>query len=109
MSRSRPLEGPTSVAESTNGTRPEHNPMVRNLGNKTSLRAAIDAMCAHCMGCSTDEIEPGFRDDIRNCSAPGCPLWNFRPFQTKEKGTAPTVPSEIVSPLKDTASDYIKQ
>lgn len=109
MTASRPQEGPTSAVESTNGTQPDQNPVRRNLGNTKSFRKAINAMCSHCVGCTADEIEPGFRDDIRSCSAPACPLWNFRPFQAKEKGTALTVPSEIVSPLKDTANDYIKQ
>jgi hypothetical protein len=56
---------------------------------KKSRKAAIDAMCAHCMGCTAKEqgyraedwIEPGFREQIRTCSAPGCPLWEFRPFR----------------------------
>lgn len=56
---------------------------------KRSRAAAIDAMCAHCMGCTAKEqgarnkdwTHPGFRKEIRNCSAPHCPLFEFRPFQ----------------------------
>ena len=56
---------------------------------KKSRQAAINAMCAHCMGCTAKEqgfreedwIEPGFRMQIRNCSSQGCSLWEFRPFR----------------------------
>jgi len=41
-------------------------------------------MCAHCMGCTKDHIEPGFRECIRNCTAPSCPLYFYRPYQDKE-------------------------
>lgn len=74
-------DAPGSALDSTIATRPEHNPIVRNIGNSKSLRAAIDAQCAHCMGCTADHIEPGFRESIRDCSAPACPLFNFRPYQ----------------------------
>jgi len=56
---------------------------------KISRKAANDAMCAHCVGCTAKEqgfqqedwIEPGFREQIRNCSSFGCPLRPFRPYQ----------------------------
>ena len=69
------------------------NPVSRHhallASGKRSMRAAIDAMCAHCMGCTAKEqglgeddwIEPGFRKSIRNCTSPGCPLRGLRPFQ----------------------------
>ena len=76
-------EGPNKEPESTISTRPIHNPYVRNIGNSTSLRRALDAMCAHCMGCTEDHLEPGFRHDIRDCSSKTCPLWRFRPYQKK--------------------------
>ncbi|WP_191621423.1 hypothetical protein [Marinihelvus fidelis] len=74
----------------------EDNPVSRNLAlisqGKRSMRAAINAMCAHCVGCTAsdqgeafeDWIEPGFRKEIRQCSAFHCALWVFRPFQRKE-------------------------
>lgn len=74
-------EAPSSALDSTISARPEYNPVVRNIGNSKSLRGALDAMCAHCMGCTADHIEPGFRESIRDCSAPACPLWQFRPYQ----------------------------
>jgi hypothetical protein len=56
---------------------------------KKLRQAAMNAMCAHCMGCTAKEqgfreedwIEPGFRKQIRNCSSFGCPLRPFRPYQ----------------------------
>ena len=80
-------EGPISELDSTILVKPKatpnHNPYDRNLGNTTSLRTALNAMCAHCMGCTEGYMEPGFREEIRNCTAPKCPLWHFRPYQQK--------------------------
>lgn len=44
---------------------------------------AIKAMCAHCMGCNIDHMEPGFRESVRECAATSCPLHSFRPYQVK--------------------------
>jgi hypothetical protein len=81
------------VSSSPNTNAPVNNPVKRYYVNEStsSRKAAIDAMCASCMGCSASEqgarfddwIEPGFRDQIRNCSAPHCPLHSFRPYQEK--------------------------
>ena len=51
---------------------------------KPTRGKAIKAMCAHCMGCTRDHIEPGFRECIRNCTSIGCPLHLYRPYQKKE-------------------------
>ncbi len=71
------------------------NPVSRHFAlltnGKRSLRAAVNAMCGHCMGCKAKEqgyseedwIEPGFRKQIRTCSAHACPLWEFRPYQSR--------------------------
>ena len=64
------------------------NPVRRNC-LKTTRKKAIDAMCAHCMGCSsslqgdgyTNYLEPGFRGFITHCTARGCPLYPWRPFK----------------------------
>ena len=42
---------------------------------KASPRLCIKVMCLQC--CWMDE------DAIRECSAPACPLWDFRPYQRK--------------------------
>lgn len=45
--------------------------------NPTSLRLAVNAMCYQCMG-KTKVVE-----DIRNCTAKECALYNVRPYQEK--------------------------
>lgn len=62
---------------------PQHNPVAKiaGKGNTGSLRAHINAMCAHCMGCTAEHMERGFRAQIRACTAPACPLWPVRPYQ----------------------------
>jgi hypothetical protein len=40
-----------------------------------SPRSAIKAQCLECLGFNTD--------DIRHCTAPACPLFNYRPFQKR--------------------------
>jgi hypothetical protein len=68
---------------------PEHNPIKRFYAKPTWKNAVI-AQCAYCMGCSAreqgngfeDHLEPTFAKQIRNCSAPHCPLFKFRPFQS---------------------------
>ena len=63
----------------------EHNPITRLADTKKhSLRAHINAMCAHCMGCTAEGINPGFRTEIRACSAPQCPLHKVRPYQEQK-------------------------
>jgi len=58
----------------------ETNPIARFRANPTR-KSAIHAMCAHCMGCTVDSLEAGFRADIRDCASKDCPLYDFRPFQ----------------------------
>ena len=63
----------------------EANPVSRVYGsNSKSLRDRIDAMCAHCMGCTHDPREPGFLQAVRGCTAPDCPLYPVRPYQKTE-------------------------
>lgn len=59
---------------------PETNPMAKFAEKPTRVNA-IKAMCAHCMGCTYRETEPGFRQLIRDCVSTGCPLHRFRPYQ----------------------------
>lgn len=59
------------------------NPLIK--AQETPTRGnAIKAMCSHCMGCTEDFISENYRADIRNCTAPKCPLYPFRPFQRKQ-------------------------
>ena len=61
----------------------QNNLFVKNIGNRSSLRMAINAQCAHCMGCTADHMEPDYRNSIRNCTSNQCPLWHFRPYREK--------------------------
>ena len=49
---------------------------VEKLCSSRSLRAAVDLFCVECMGCSE-----GYVKEIRFCTAPLCPLFEFRPYQ----------------------------
>lgn len=40
---------------------------------RKSMRAALKAQCLECVNWE--------RSEIRNCSALGCPLWAYRPYQ----------------------------
>jgi len=60
----------------------EYNPIVQ-LQQKGTYKAAVKAKCAECMGCTAEEMEPGFREAISNCSAYTCPLLAYRPYQKK--------------------------
>lgn len=44
--------------------------------DKKSLRKSINYMCVQCMG-----NESGVNNDIRNCTAKNCPLYEVRPYQ----------------------------
>lgn len=59
----------------------ESNPIRRFQANP-GRTLAIHAMCASCMGCDENHMEPGFRANIRECTTVKCPLHNYRPFQT---------------------------
>ena len=74
------------ILPETKPSAPEHNPIIRARAKPNSLRAAVNAMCAACMGCTEQMIEPGFRNEIRDCSSRDCPLWAKRPYQTKCEG-----------------------
>ena len=74
----------------TEDKKPEFNP-IKAYYAKPTRKYAINAKCAECMGCEADEqgygredhLERGFRGEIRNCTAPACPLYDFRPYQGK--------------------------
>ena len=51
-----------------------HNLVERFFSLVPSRKRAIDAKCAECMGCTKDHLEEGFKNEIRFCTAPHCPL-----------------------------------
>ncbi len=57
------------------------NPIEKSRRNPKSLRLAINAMCAYCMGCP----DPGWKGQIRDCTATSCPLHPQRPYQTNDE------------------------
>jgi len=48
---------------------------------KSSRSLAIHAFCTGCVGCTADNNESGYQEYIRGCTAPDCPLYNFRPYK----------------------------
>lgn len=66
---------------------PQTNPLAKLAGdpNTKSRSLRIKAMCAHCVGCTVDRTEPGFRSMIRDCTAKRCPLYPVRPYQSREE------------------------
>lgn len=58
--------------------------MEKNIDNTTKPKVAIAAFCAHCMGCTLERQEPGWKDSVRECTSTNCPLYNFRPYKQSE-------------------------
>jgi len=50
------------------------NPIEKAKQNPKSMRLAINAQCYDCMG-----RESGWRNEVKNCTSPNCPLFGFRP------------------------------
>lgn len=50
-----------------------YRPTMKRAFEGNSKAAAIKAMCLACTG--------WLRAEVRNCSARGCPLWPYRPYQ----------------------------
>lgn len=57
----------------------EFNPILR-ARNKPTRKNAINAMCAHCVGCTESHLEAGFRQLISGCSSYRCPVYDYRPY-----------------------------
>lgn len=61
---------------------PEHNWIKKANLDPASKVKAIAAMCFNCMGGTEDELpDGGWKDMIRTCSAPKCPLYPHRPYK----------------------------
>ena len=54
-----------------------YDPIAIARRNPQSKAAAIKAFCCTCMG----GLVPNWRNDIRGCTAPNCPLYPHRPYQ----------------------------
>lgn len=72
----------------------EDNPIKRYYA-KPTRKMAINAKCASCVGVTAveqgngqeDHLEKGFRHEIKHCTSPACPLFDFRPYQDKRNVT----------------------
>ena len=62
---------------------PVENNLIRKANkNPTSLKKAIGAFCFSCYGGTIDELpDSGWRQMIRTCTAPTCPLHGHRPYR----------------------------
>jgi hypothetical protein len=54
--------------------------MKRAFAGTASPRGAIKAKCLDCVGFEN------VSETIGNCTCYGCPIWSYRPYQTKEVG-----------------------
>lgn len=62
----------------------EYNIMKRAKGDPRSKVKAIHAFCFNCMGGTIDFMpDHGWKELIRTCASPECPLYDFRPFKPK--------------------------
>ena len=62
----------------------ESNLMVKAAADPKSKTKAIAAFCYNCMGGTIDEMpDPGWKDAIRTCTAPDCPLYPHRPYRSR--------------------------
>jgi hypothetical protein len=52
------------------------NPIEKAKQNQKSRVLAINAQCYDCMG-----RESGWRNMVKSCTSPGCPLFGFRPYK----------------------------
>ena len=52
------------------------NPLEKAKQKPNSMRLAINAFCYECMG-----FAKSWRNDVRDCTAPNCPLFGFRPYK----------------------------
>jgi hypothetical protein len=59
------------------------NPFDQLAAKPKSKALAIKTMCAHCVGCTQNHLESGFRTLIAECEVFACPLHSFRPYAAK--------------------------
>ena len=60
----------------------EHNLMKKAAADPRSKVKAIHAFCFHCMGGTLDALpDGGWKELIRTCTAPDCPLYRHRPYR----------------------------
>jgi hypothetical protein len=61
---------------------PERKTPWQKLRENPTPQRRINAKCHECMGWQEGEdMPPGVRSDIRDCTAAGCPLFGARPYR----------------------------
>ena len=68
------------------------NPFDQLAAKPKSKALAIKTMCAHCVGCTQNRLESGFRTLIAECEVFACPLHAFRPYVAKSALDSPDLP-----------------
>jgi len=59
--------------------------LIKKYQAKPTLKRAVSAFCFHCMGGTENDLpDSGWRGAIGNCTSPICPLYNHRPYRSKE-------------------------
>ena len=62
----------------------ENNLMKKAAADPKSKTKAIAAFCFNCMGGTIDELpDPDWKQAIRTCTAPDCPLYPHRPYRSR--------------------------
>ena len=60
----------------------ENNLILKAKKHPTSLKKAIGAFCFYCFGgTETETPDPGWKNMIRTCTSPNCPLYEHRPYR----------------------------
>ena len=63
----------------------EQNLMKKAAAAPNSKAKAIAAFCFNCMGGTLEAMpDPGWKEQIRTCTVPGCPLYPHRPYRPRE-------------------------
>lgn len=76
------FSGRRTVKAATRGKCRDHNLIVKAMREPKSLRAAINAMCFHCMGGTDASLpDPGWEEAIGRCTSAQCPLAPHRPYK----------------------------
>ena len=66
------------MLEQVQADAPSRVPLFKKAYSGKSLRASINAFCMQCVWLDTDQI--------KHCTALGCPLWSVRPYRRKPRG-----------------------
>ena len=75
------------------------NPIIQFQRNPNSRAKAIHAKCAECVGCTSNQVEKGFKESISLCSSYACPLHAFRPYRSIKFPKGQKTAFERVKPI----------